>query len=69
MNRAVFLDRDGTINEEKNYLCRVEEVVLFPGAAAALSRLQQAGYKLFIGGRGEGERAFVAGAWPRRGAL
>lgn len=48
MNRAVFLDRDGTINEERNYLCRVEEVVIFPGAGAALGRLQRAGYKLFI---------------------
>jgi D-glycero-D-manno-heptose 1,7-bisphosphate phosphatase len=48
MNRAVFLDRDGTINEEKDYLCRVEEVVIFPGAGAALGRLQQAGFKLFI---------------------
>ena len=48
MNRAVFLDRDGTIIEEKNYLSRVEEVVIFPGAAAALGRFQRAGYKLFI---------------------
>ena len=48
MNRAVFLDRDGTIIEEKNYLCRVEEVVLFPGAAAALGRLHKAGFNLFI---------------------
>ena len=48
MNRAVFLDRDGTIIEEKNYLSRAEDVVVFPGAAAALSRLHQAGFKLFI---------------------
>ncbi len=48
MNRAVFLDRDGTIIEEKNYLCRVEEVVIFPGAPAALGRLCHAGFKLFI---------------------
>jgi D-glycero-D-manno-heptose 1,7-bisphosphate phosphatase len=48
MNRAVFLDRDGTIIEEKNYLCRAEDVVVFPGAAAALARLQRAGFKLFI---------------------
>jgi D-glycero-D-manno-heptose 1,7-bisphosphate phosphatase len=47
-NRAVFLDRDGTIIEEKNYLSRVEEVVIFPGAAAALGRLCGAGFKLFI---------------------
>jgi D-glycero-D-manno-heptose 1,7-bisphosphate phosphatase len=48
MNRAVFLDRDGTIIEEKNYLCRVEDVVIFPGAAAALARLQRGGFRLFI---------------------
>ena len=48
MNRAVFLDRDGTIIEEKNYLCRAEDVVVFPGAAAALLRLQRADFKLFI---------------------
>jgi len=48
MNRAVFLDRDGTIIEEKNYLSRVEDVVIFPGAAAALARLCAAGFKLFV---------------------
>jgi D-glycero-D-manno-heptose 1,7-bisphosphate phosphatase len=48
MNRAVFLDRDGTIIEEKNYLSRVEEVVIFPGAAAALERLCRAGFRLFM---------------------
>jgi D-glycero-D-manno-heptose 1,7-bisphosphate phosphatase len=46
--RAVFLDRDGTIIEEKNYLGRPEEVVVFPGAAQALGRLDAAGFKLFI---------------------
>jgi D-glycero-D-manno-heptose 1,7-bisphosphate phosphatase len=48
MNRAVFLDRDGTIIEDKNYLHRPEEVVLFPGSAAALRQLQDAGFRLFI---------------------
>jgi D-glycero-D-manno-heptose 1,7-bisphosphate phosphatase len=48
MSRAVFLDRDGTIIKEKNYLCRVEEVEIFPGAGAALARLCQAGLKLFM---------------------
>ena len=48
MNRAVFLDRDGTIIAEKNYLHKVEDVAIFPGAAAALRRLQDAGFKLFI---------------------
>jgi D-glycero-D-manno-heptose 1,7-bisphosphate phosphatase len=48
MNRAVFLDRDGTIIEEKHYLSRVEQVVIYPGAAAALERLCREGFKLFI---------------------
>jgi D-glycero-D-manno-heptose 1,7-bisphosphate phosphatase len=48
MSQAVFLDRDGTIIEERNYLCRVEDVAIFPGAGAALARLQESGFKLFI---------------------
>jgi D-glycero-D-manno-heptose 1,7-bisphosphate phosphatase len=48
MSQAVFLDRDGTIIEERNYLCRPEDVAIFPKAAAALKRLQDAGFKLFI---------------------
>ncbi len=46
--RAVFLDRDGTIIEDKDYLHTPEEVVIFPGAAAALKQLQDAGFKLII---------------------
>jgi D-glycero-D-manno-heptose 1,7-bisphosphate phosphatase len=46
--KAVFLDRDGTLNEERHYLSRPEDVVLFPGAGAALKRLQDADYRLFI---------------------
>ena len=45
---AVFLDRDGVLIEERNYLHRVEDVVLLPGVAAALRRLSDAGLKLFI---------------------
>ena len=48
MRRAVFLDRDGTLIVEKNYLHTVEEVEIFPGAIAALKRLQDAGFVLFI---------------------
>lgn len=48
MHRAVFLDRDGTLIEEKIYLCDPEQVAVFPGAGAALKRLQNAGFKLFI---------------------
>ncbi len=48
MKLAVFLDRDGTLIAEKNYLSRPEDVVIFPGAGDALKRLQDAGFKLFI---------------------
>jgi D-glycero-D-manno-heptose 1,7-bisphosphate phosphatase len=48
VNRAVFLDRDGTLIAEKNYLSKIEDVAVFPGAPAALKRLQDAGFKLFI---------------------
>lgn len=43
--RLVLLDRDGTINEkapEGEYVERPEELVLLPGAAAAIARLNHA---------------------------
>lgn len=48
MTRAVFLDRDGVLNEERGYLHRVEDIVVIPGVPAALKRLVDAGFKLFI---------------------
>ena len=48
MNRAVFLDRDGTLIEDKDYLHLPEEVVIYPGAGRALRRLQDAGFKLIL---------------------
>jgi D-glycero-D-manno-heptose 1,7-bisphosphate phosphatase len=48
MKRAVFLDRDGTLIVDKDYLSRPEEVVFVPGAAKALKRLQDGGFELFL---------------------
>jgi D,D-heptose 1,7-bisphosphate phosphatase len=48
MNRAVFLDRDGTLIVEKNYLHKPEEVKIFPGAGTALKKLCDAGFKLVM---------------------
>ena len=48
MKKTVFLDRDGTINIEKNYLYRVEDFELLPGVIDALKMLQNAGYQLII---------------------
>jgi D-glycero-D-manno-heptose 1,7-bisphosphate phosphatase len=36
---AIFLDRDGTLNEEVEYLSDPEQLVLIPGAAATIARL------------------------------
>jgi D-glycero-D-manno-heptose 1,7-bisphosphate phosphatase len=48
MNRAIFLDRDGTMIEEANYLCRPEQVKIFPATRTGLKKLAGAGFKLFI---------------------
>ena len=48
MNRAIFLDRDGVLIEERNYLHRVADVVFTPGVFAGLQRLATAGFQLFI---------------------
>ena len=48
MNRAVFLDRDGTIIQDKGYLRDPEQVIILPGAGLALKRLQDEELKLFI---------------------
>ncbi|MBV9788585.1 MAG: D-glycero-beta-D-manno-heptose 1,7-bisphosphate 7-phosphatase [Chloroflexi bacterium] len=46
--RAVFLDRDGTLNVEVNYLHRIKDLVLVPGAAAAIRSLSQAGFSVIV---------------------
>jgi D-glycero-D-manno-heptose 1,7-bisphosphate phosphatase len=48
MNRAVFLDRDGTLMEEVHYCADPGLVKLFPGVPAALRRLKDAGFWNFI---------------------
>jgi D-glycero-D-manno-heptose 1,7-bisphosphate phosphatase len=47
-NRAVFLDRDGVLMEDSNYVGQLERVVIIPAAVAALQRLQAAGYRLLV---------------------
>lgn len=46
--KAVFLDRDGTINVEKDYLFRIEDFEFLPGVLDGLQLLRQAGYLLII---------------------
>jgi len=45
---AVFLDRDGTINVEKDYLYRVEDFEFIPGAVEAIRRLKLAGFLVVV---------------------
>jgi D-glycero-D-manno-heptose 1,7-bisphosphate phosphatase len=47
-DRAVFLDRDGVINVEKEYLHRIEEFELIPGAPEAVRLLKEAGYRVVV---------------------
>lgn len=46
--RAVFLDRDGTLIEEVGYPARPEQIRILAGAAKAMARLAEAGYRLIV---------------------
>jgi D-glycero-D-manno-heptose 1,7-bisphosphate phosphatase len=46
--QAVFLDRDGTLIENRHYLASPEGVALLPGVREALARVRDAGAKLFL---------------------
>ncbi len=49
MNKAIFLDRDGVINENvAAYVRSWADVEIFPGALAALARLRGSSYKIVI---------------------
>ncbi len=48
LRRAVFLDRDGTISKEKNYLHKIEDFEFIGGVVSALKKLQGAGFLLVV---------------------
>ena len=50
MRKAVFLDRDGTINNNKDhyYVWRIEDFQFNPGAIEALRELKARGYLLVV---------------------
>ncbi|MCK6543850.1 HAD family hydrolase [bacterium] len=45
---AVFFDRDGTLNVEKNYLYRPEDFEWISGAQEAVHLLNEAGFLVFV---------------------
>ena len=48
MKRAVFLDRDGTINVEKEYLYQAKDFEFIPGAPEAIRLLNRAGIMVVV---------------------
>jgi len=48
MKPTVFLDRDGTINEDVGYLNALDRLVFIPGALDAIRLLTRAGYQIAI---------------------
>ena len=46
--KAVFLDRDGTINKDNGYVYQIEEFEILPGVIEGLHLLQDAGYLLIV---------------------
>ena len=81
-NAAIFLDRDGTINEEVGYLDSPDKLVIFPSAVEAVRLINKSGFKGMVGSsqaggargrfgedRGEKGHAALRDALRQRGAL
>ena len=48
LSNAVFIDRDGVINEDRGYVHRIEDFVFLPRAIAGMKIFQDMGYKIVI---------------------
>lgn len=48
MKKAIFLDRDGTLNPDPGYISRAEDFNLFPNIGSSLKKLKKAGYLLIL---------------------
>ncbi len=48
MKKAVFLDRDGTLIQDRGYICDFSEVGFYPFAADAVRTLNSAGYVVIV---------------------
>lgn len=48
MDKAIFLDRDGTINVDFGYVYRTENLEFLPGVIEALQIFQELGYLLIV---------------------
>ena len=48
MNKIFFLDRDGVIIEDEDYLADPSKVRLCPGCAEAFRKIRKAGYRMIV---------------------
>ena len=48
MQKAIFLDRDGTLNPDPGYIANPDDFNIYDGVAEALARLQRAGFLLIL---------------------
>ena len=48
MEKAIFLDRDGTINVDKGYVHKPEDFVFMAGAPEAIRQMNKFGYKVIV---------------------
>lgn len=47
-NKVIFLDRDGTINKEVNYLYRTDDFKFIPKATKAIKNFHHLGYQVMV---------------------
>ena len=48
MKKAIFLDRDGVINDNQKYVNKPEDLVIYPEAKEGMKKLYDEGFELFI---------------------
>jgi D-glycero-D-manno-heptose 1,7-bisphosphate phosphatase len=48
MKKAIFLDRDGVINDNSRHVNKPEDLIIYEEAKEGMKKLYNAGYELFI---------------------
>jgi D-glycero-D-manno-heptose 1,7-bisphosphate phosphatase len=48
LNKAVFIDRDGTLIEDRGYICDFDQVEIFPFSFEATRMMNENGFKVIV---------------------
>lgn len=48
LNKAVFIDRDGTLIEDRGYICDFDQVEIFPFSFEAVKVINENGFKVIV---------------------